>query len=54
MCLQIASNNGEQFRVPDTYYISNDYTNVIKFMEITSNSTQNRQKTLNVKKDNMN
>ena len=31
-------------RVPDTYYTDNDYANVIKFIKITVNSTQNRQK----------
>ena len=30
-------------RLPDTYIIK-DYANVVKFLEITSNSTQNRQK----------
>ena len=30
-------------RLPDTYIIK-DYANVVKFMKITSNSAQNRQK----------
>ena len=30
--------------LPDTY-VNKDYANVIKFMKITSNSTQKRQKT---------
>ena len=30
-------------RLPDTYIIKN-YANVVKFMKITSNSAQNRQK----------
>ena len=42
----IVSNKSEQkHRVPETDYINNDYTNVIKFMKIKSNSTQNWQKT---------
>ena len=45
--LQIVSNMGEhKCRVPDTIY-----ANVIKFMRVTSNSTQNRQKTRNARKD---
>ena len=31
-------------RVPDTYYINNDCTNDRKYMKITLNSTQKRQK----------
>ena len=30
----------QKHRLPDTYYISNDRANVIKLMEVTSNSTQ--------------
>ena len=30
----------KKHRVPDTYYVNNDRTNVIKFMKVTSNSTQ--------------
>ena len=30
----------KKHRVPDIYYINNDRTNVIKFMKVTSNSTQ--------------
>ena len=44
--LQIVSDKWEpKYRVPDHYYVNNDYANVIKFMKITSNLTQNRQKT---------
>ena len=32
-------------RVLDTYYKNNNYANIIKFMKITLNSTENRQKT---------
>ena len=32
-------------KTPDTYHINIDYVNVIRFGKITSNSTQNRQKT---------
>ena len=43
--LQIVSNNREQKqRVPDTYYINNNYTDVIEIMKITSNWKQSRQK----------
>ena len=50
--LQIVSNKSEQkYRVPDTYCKNNNYANVIKFMKITSNSTQHRQKTKKVQKD---
>ena len=40
----------DKHRLPDTY-ISKDYANVIKFMKITSNSTQNRQKTQKAQND---
>ena len=50
--LQILSNKWEQnHRKPDTYYINIDYANVLKFMKIISNSTQNRQKTQNALKN---
>ena len=38
-------------RTPDTYYINFAYTNFIKYMKITSNLTQNRQKTQKAQKD---
>ena len=42
---------GEQkHRVPDPYYIKIDYANVIKFMNIIQNLTQNRKKTQKVQK----
>ena len=41
---------GQKHRLPDTY-INKDYANVIKFMKITSNSTQNRQKTQKAQND---
>ena len=41
---------GQKHRLPDTF-INNDYANVIKFMKITLNSTQNRQKTKKAQKD---
>ena len=43
--VQMVSDSWQQkHRVPDTYYINSNYANVIKFMKISSNSTQNRQK----------
>ena len=44
---------GEQkHRVADPYYIKIDYANVIKFMNIIQNLTQNRKKTQKVQKKN--
>ena len=42
---------GQKHGLPETY-INKDYANVIKFMKITPNSTQNkRQKTQKAQKD---
>ena len=49
--MQIVSNKSEQRdSVPDTYYTNSDYTNVVRFMKIKSNSTQDRQKTQKAQK----
>ena len=34
----------QKHRVPDTYYINNDHASVIKFMKVTSNSTQRKKR----------
>ena len=50
--LQIVSNKWKQkYAIPETYYINRYYANVIKFMKIISNSTQNRQETQMLQKD---
>ena len=44
LCEQIVSHKrGQKHRLTDTY-MNKDYANVIKFIKITSNSTQNRKK----------
>ena len=41
---------GKKHGLSETY-INKDYANIVKFMKITSNSTQNRQKTQNWQND---
>ena len=39
--MSLCRNKGEQkHRVPDTYYLNKDPTNVTKFVKVTSNLTQ--------------
>ena len=46
----VSHKRGQKHRLLDTY-INKDYANVIKFMKITSNSTQNREKTQKAQND---
>ena len=50
LCVRLApvrplTANENKKTVLDTYYKNNNYANIIKFMKITLNSTENRQKT---------
>ena len=48
--LKKGKKGGQKHRLSDTY-INKDYANVIKFIKITSNSTQNKQKIQKAQKD---